>query len=62
MANIRLNVHKTYDQESLLIDSSVDWKGYRWEELMACIRKKNSKKSKVALCGYHGWHDKLRLK
>lgn len=42
MVNIRLNIQKNYDQESLLNDSSVRWKGYNREELLARVRQLNS--------------------
>ena len=41
MANLRLNVRKSYDQESLLNDRSVNWKGFDKEGLLARLRQEN---------------------
>ena len=38
MANLRLNLQKNYDQDSLLGDSSVNWSGFDREALMAQVR------------------------
>ena len=39
MTNLRLTVNRSYDQESLLADGSVVWKGFNREELMSRIRQ-----------------------
>ncbi len=41
MANPRPNVRKSYDQESLLNDGSVSWKGFDKEEILARLRQEN---------------------
>lgn len=41
MVNIRLKFQKNYDQESLLSDRSVNWKGYSRDELLARVRQAN---------------------
>ena len=38
MVNSRVNIQKSYDQESLTSDHSVNWKGYTKEELLARIQ------------------------
>jgi MoaA/NifB/PqqE/SkfB family radical SAM enzyme len=45
MAKINLTVQRAYDQETLLNDHSVNWKGYDKEELMAAVRKEREKET-----------------
>lgn len=49
MVNSRVNIQKSYDQESLTSDHSVNWKGYTKEELLARVREKNSSEPIVHL-------------
>ena len=49
MANLRLKVDKLYDQESLLNDRSMDWKGFDREELLAQVRRENDEKPIIHL-------------
>ena len=43
MAKINLIVQRKYDQETLLNDHSVNWKGFDREQLMAAVRGENEK-------------------
>ena len=43
MVNINLKLKRNYDQETLLNDHSVNWKGFDRDQLMAAVRGENEK-------------------